>query len=213
MSNGDSDRVRRYYDRAARNYDRSFRWFERLFVGDGRRRVCSHTRARTLEIGVGTGLNFAYYPREIELTGIDVSPAMLDMARARANALGIMPDLMVGDAQALEFPDATFDTIVCTLLLCNIPDGRRALGEAYRVLRPDGRLLLLEHVRSPTAPVRWLEWVLDPLARRAGGCHLLRDPLDYLTAIGFRIDHLARFKAGVIEEVVASKSSAPAEGG
>ena len=182
------------------------RWFERL-LGNGRRRVCSPARGRTLELGVGTGLNFAYYPPEVQLTGIDVSPAMLHLARNRAQALGITPTLMVGDAQALEFPDATFDTVVSTASLCTIPDARGALVEAYRVLRPGSKLLLLEHVRSPVAPVRWLERALDPVARLAGGCHLLRDPLDHLTTIGFDIEHLARFKWGVIEEVVARKSS------
>lgn len=134
---------------------------------------------------------------------------MLDLARGRAQALGIMPDLMVGDAQALEFSDATFDTVVCTLSLCTIPDDVRALREAYRVLGPGGTLLLLEHVRSPVAPVLWLEQLLDPLARPTGGCHLLRDPLDHLSTVGFRIEHHARFKGGVIAEVVARTPSGP----
>jgi ubiquinone/menaquinone biosynthesis C-methylase UbiE len=208
VSTADLDSVRRYYDRAAPDYDRSIRWFERTFLGDGRQRVCAPARARTLELGVGTGLNFGYYPPDVQLTGIDVSPAMVQVARERAQALGIMPNLVVGDAQALEFPDATFDTVVCTISLCTIPDSERALEEAYRVLKPGGQLLLLEHVRSPLAPVRFLEWALDPLARLSSGCHLLRDPLDHLTTIGFGIEHHASSKGGIIEEVVAHKASA-----
>ena len=94
--------------------------------------------------------------------------------------------------------------MVCTLSLCTIPDERRALAEAYRVLRPGGRLLLLEHVRSPVRPVRWVERLLDPLARLAGD-HLLRDPLDHLSAAGFGRERSQRSRWGVIEEIVARK--------
>jgi ubiquinone/menaquinone biosynthesis C-methylase UbiE len=97
--------------------------------------------------------------------------------------------------------------VVCTLALCTIPDERRALVEAYRVLRPGGQLLLLEHVRSPVAPVRWVERLLDPLMVRLAGDHLLRDPLDHIEAVGFSIERCDHSKWGIIEEVVAHKGS------
>jgi len=84
--------------------------------------------------------------------------------------------------------------VVATLCLCTIPDERRALAEAYRVLRPGGRLLLLEHVRSPVGPVRWVPRMLDPALVRLAGDHLLRDPLDHLASLGFAVEQRARSK-------------------
>src|SRR5213594_497933 len=90
---------------------------------------------------------------------------MLAIARARTRELGRDVDLRVGDAQTLEFGDDSFDTVVCTLSLCTIPDDGAAVAEMRRVLRPGGRLLLLEHVRSPLLPVRLAQRLLDPLSR------------------------------------------------
>jgi ubiquinone/menaquinone biosynthesis C-methylase UbiE len=197
--------VRAFFDRSAASYDGWMRPFDRLLLGDGRQRLCACARGRTLEIAVGTGLNLPFYPPDARLTGIDVSPAMLALARGRAQALGRDVELRLGDAQALAFPDGSFETVVFTLALCTIPDERRALAEAHRVLRPDGRLLLLEHVRSPVAPVRWVQRLLDPLFGLVGD-HLLRDPLDHLAATGFRVERCDRSKWGIIQEVVARKT-------
>ena len=142
------------------------------------------------------------------MTGIELSPAMLEIARARARELGRDADLRVGDAQALDFPDECFDTVVCTLSLCTIPDDRAAVAEARRVLRPGGGLLLLEHVRSPLLPVRMGQRLLDPLFVRFEGDHLLREPLEHLRTEGFEIERLERAKLGIVERVAARK---PAE--
>ena len=200
----ETERVRDLFDKSAASYDGWMRPFDRLLLGDGRKGICSRARGRTLELAVGTGLNLPFYPADVQLTGIDVSPAMLALARRRAQALGCAAELRVGDAQALDFPEGGFDTVVVTVSLCTIPDERRALTEARRVLRPGGQLLLLEHVRSPVGPVRWVERLLDPLARLVGE-HLLRDPLDHLGAAGFRVERYERSKWALIEEVVARK--------
>ena len=199
----ENDWLRRYYDRYAASYDGWMRLYDRVMLGDGRR-LCARARGRTLELAVGTGLNLPHYPRDVALIGIDLTPAMLDHAGRRARALGRDIALRTGDAQALDFPDDQFDTVVATLLLSSIPDDRRA-AEAWRVLKPGGRLLLLDHVRSPIAPVRWLQRLLDPLLARFTRVHLLRDPLDYLEAIGFTVERCSRSRCGVVEAVVARK--------
>ncbi len=203
-----SDPVVRVYEQIAGSYDGWMRPFDRLLVGNGRQRLVSRASGRTLELAIGTGLNLPFYPQGVQLTGIDLSPAMLDIATRRAQALGLRVDLRLGDARALDFPDDHFDTVVCTLALCTIPDERGALAEAYRVLRPDGQLLLLEHVRSPVGPVRWAERLLDPLLVRLAGDHLLRDPLDHLESVGFRIERWERSKWGLMEAAVARKGRA-----
>ena len=130
---------------------------------------------------------------------------MLEIARERARVLNRDADLRVGDAQALDFPDERFDSVVCTLSLCTIPDDRAALAEVRRVLRPGGRFLLLEHVRSPVLPIRVAERLLEPLMLRFEGDHLLREPLDHLHAEGFEIERLERSKLGIVERVAARR--------
>ncbi|HEX2281521.1 MAG TPA: class I SAM-dependent methyltransferase [Thermomicrobiales bacterium] len=204
----ETERVRRYYEQIAHRYDEYVGYFEKLLVGDGRRWVCSQARGEVLELAVGTGRNLPYYPADVRLTGVDLTPAMLTIARQRASDLGREVDLRVGDAQNLNLPDTRFDTVVATLALSSIPDDRRAMAEVWRVLRPGGQFLLLEHVRSPHLPVRLLQRVLDPLFVRCYGDHLLREPLDHLATIGFVVDREERSKGGMIKRLVARKPAA-----
>jgi ubiquinone/menaquinone biosynthesis C-methylase UbiE len=201
----ETERVRRHYERTAPKYDRKVGFFERLLFGDGRQWVCSQARGKVLEIAVGTGRNLRHYPPDVALTGIEFSPAMLEIARRRADELGRAVDLRVGDAQALDLPDQSFDSVVCTLSLCTIPDERDAVGEAKRVLRPGGRFLLLEHVRSPLTSIRAGQRLLEPLFVRLEADHLLREPLEHLRAEGFEIERVERSKLGIVERVAARK--------
>jgi ubiquinone/menaquinone biosynthesis C-methylase UbiE len=196
---------RRFYDQYAGDYDRWMRFYDPLVLGDRRGEVCSRARGRTLELAIGTGLNLPFYPDGVRLTGVDLSPAMLAVAEQRARELGLDAELSVGDAQALEFPDDRFDTVVSTLFFSSVPDPRQAAAEVLRILKPGGRLLLLEHVRSPILPVRLVERLLDVPLRRYAGCHLLRDPLDYLGAVGFVVESCRRSRWGIVLEVVARK--------
>jgi ubiquinone/menaquinone biosynthesis C-methylase UbiE len=201
----ETERVRKLQDREAPRYDRNISVFERILFGDGRRWACQQARGHVLEIAAGTARNLPHYPAEVTLTGIDLSPEMLAIGRRRAEQLGRPVDLRVGDAQALQFPDESFDTVLCTLGLCTIPDPRRAVAEARRVLRPGGRLLLLEHVRSPVRSVRAIERLLEPMLVRLAADHLTREPLEYLRAEGFEIERLERSKWGIVERVAARK--------
>jgi ubiquinone/menaquinone biosynthesis C-methylase UbiE len=196
--------ARDLWDAQASGYDRGMRVFEWLLFQGGRAWACSQARGDVLELAVGTGLNLPFYPESVRLTAIDLSPKMLEAARARQRALGSEAELRTGDAQALDFPDSSFDSVMCTLSLCSIPDDGKAVAEARRVLRPGGRFVLLEHVRSPIGPVRFLQRVLQPLFRR-GGDNLLREPLEHLSAEGFDVELLERSKLGFVERVVARK--------
>ncbi len=201
----ETERVRRIWEKLAPRYDKDIAFFERLLFADGRHWVCSQARGEVLEIGVGTGRNLEHYPPSIRLTTIDISPPMLDIARQRASTLGREVDLRVGDAQALEFADESFDTVVFTLSLCSIPDDRKALREARRVLRPGGRLLLLEHVASPRWPVRSVQRLLDWITVRTVADHQVRNPFVHLKELGFEVDRIERLKWGIVERVAARK--------
>jgi ubiquinone/menaquinone biosynthesis C-methylase UbiE len=200
-----TERQRRVWDKRAPAYDRSMALVEKLLLGDGRAWVCSRASGDVLEVAVGTGRNFPFYPRGVRLTGIELSRQMLAIARRRAEALGRRIDLLQADAHTLPFADAAFDTIVCTLSLCSIPDDRRAVVEMKRVLRPGGRLLLLDHVPSTTRLWRAIQRVLETLTLRVEGEHLLRRPLEHLQSEGFEIERAERTKAGIVERISARK--------
>ena len=207
IRDAETGRVLAIWQRYASKYDRQIGFWERVLFGDGREWACSRASGDVLEIAMGTGRNLPFYPPGLSLTGIDLSPATLEIARERARALGSEVDLRVGDAQALEFPDGRFDTVVETLALCSIPDPVKAVSEAWRVLRPGGRLVTLDHVRSPLPAVRMGQRILDPLARRFQADHLLREPLEYVTVQGFEILEKQRLKWGIVERLVARKPS------
>jgi ubiquinone/menaquinone biosynthesis C-methylase UbiE len=200
-----TERQRRVWDKRAPRYDRGMGLMERLFLGDGRARVCSQAGGDVLEIAVGTGRNLPFYPEDARLTGIELSQEMLSIARGRAAQLGRQADLRQGDAQALPFPDASFDAVVCTISLCSIPDDRRAVAEMKRVLRPGGRLLLLDHVPSTVWVWRAIQRLLERITLPMEGEHMLRRPLEHVRAEGFDIEYDARSRAGIIEQIVARK--------
>jgi ubiquinone/menaquinone biosynthesis C-methylase UbiE len=130
---------------------------------------------------------------------------MIELARQRAVELGRTVDLRLGDAEALEFADESFDKVVCTFGLCTIPDDRRAVSEVRRVLRTGGRFVLAEHVRSPIPAVRAVERALEPLTLRFEADHLTREPLEHIRAEGFDVQRLERSKWGIVERVAAAR--------
>ena len=201
----ENERVRSIMDKEAPRYDRQMDFFDRVLFTGGREWTCLGAEGKVLEIAVGSGRNLPVYPKGTSLTAIEFSPEMLKLAKQRAAELGSDADLRLGDAQALDFPDESFDTVVCTLALCTIPDPSKAVGEAYRVLRAGGQFRAIEHVRSPSLLVRGVQRAIDPLSVRFAADHVVREPLEYLRPAGFEIEHLERSKIGIVERVVARK--------
>jgi ubiquinone/menaquinone biosynthesis C-methylase UbiE len=199
------ERLRRYWDKHAKGYDREMAFFEPVLFADGRDWACSHASGDVLEVAIGTGRNLPFYRPDIRLTGVEFSPAMLGIARQRASALGRQVDLRLGDAQALDLPDSVFDTVLCTLSLCGIPDERRAIAEMKRVLRPGGRLVLVDHVAGSPAWVRAIQWLLELITIPLGGEHFRRRPILAVHAAGFVVETSQRSKLGIVERVLARK--------
>ncbi|MGH3859058.1 class I SAM-dependent methyltransferase [Actinokineospora sp.] len=196
----------RQWDRYAERYDRDIGFFERVQFKGGREWVCAQASGEVLEVAVGTGRNLPFYPEGVRLTGLDFSAAMLDIARARVLETSHKVTLIQGDAQRLPFDDSSFDTVVCTLGLCGVPDERGAIAEMHRVLRPGGRLLLLDHIGSHHKPIRLVQRLLELVTVRMIGDYQTRRPLPLVEAAGFRVDRRERLKAGTVERLAATKT-------
>lgn len=163
-------------------YDLAMWPAERFYLGRLRRELLGAATGRVLEIGAGTGANARHYPVSPRVVLAEPHAAML----ARAPAVGARR--VVAPAELLPFPSASFDTVVSTLVLCTVQDPGAALSETRRVLRPGGRLLLLEHVRSQDARAAAIQSRLTPSwSRIARGCHLNRDTLRAVDSAGFRV--------------------------
>lgn len=199
-------RARSQYDAYASHYDFDTHLYERAMLGDGRSWACSQARGDVLEVAVGTGRNLGYYPPGVRLTGIDLSPGMLALARTRADGMEPPVSLLEGDAQAMPLADASFDTVICTLGLSSIPDDRAAITEMHRVLRPGGHLVLLGHVASPHRPVRAVQRLLERASARRGVQDVqTRHMAALVRDTGFTIIYRQSFRLGVIERLTAIK--------
>jgi ubiquinone/menaquinone biosynthesis C-methylase UbiE len=154
-------------------------------------------RGRVVEIGFGSGANLAHYPATVEsVTAIEPNEGMRDRAAARIGASPVPVELVAGTAERIPFPDRSFDTAVSTLTLCTVADPMQVLGELRRVLRDDGRLIVLEHGLSEERGVaRWQNRLDRFQSIVACGCHLNRPIVDLVERGGFRFDALRKFYA------------------
>jgi ubiquinone/menaquinone biosynthesis C-methylase UbiE len=160
--------------------------------GPYRQRVVAAAQGRVLEIGVGSGLNLALYPRAVTVViGLDASAALLQRARRATRTDRLSVEFVHGSAEAIPLEARSVDTVVVTWTLCSIPDAVRALLEARRVLRAEGRLLFVEHGRAPDPGVAGWQDRLTPVWKHvAGGCHLNRPVAELIEASGFQIEQL-----------------------
>lgn len=172
--------------------------------GGWRWELLGAVRGRTLEIGCGWGHNFAHYPAEAAVVAFDYDAARVRSSARRPHFRAGRIPLAVADAQHLAWADASFDAVVGTLVFCSIPRPAQALAEIRRVLKPDGQLYLVEHVRSHHA---WLGRAQDALApgwkALTGGCHLNRDTEAALLTAGFQLEQRRVGYAGVLKLLIA----------
>ena len=195
----------RIWDKMAPRYDRDIQFWEKVQFGGGREWIGARAKGRVLEVAVGTGRNFDFYSRRVGITGVDLSPDMLDIARRHAIDLDLEVNLRVAAAEALPFDDDSFDTAVCTLSLCTIPDPAASIAEMKRVLRQGGQLLLLDHIGSSWWPIWAAQRLVEQLTVRTAGEHMTRRQLPLAEAAGFDIVETQRLKAGTVERIAARK--------
>ncbi|MBG9653820.1 class I SAM-dependent methyltransferase [Bacillus firmus] len=174
------------YDRISLLYD----WMDKMIKDEWRNSLLANVRGDILEVGIGTGINLKYYPKDINsLTGVDFSEGMLNIARKKKKKLQVdfKVILMNADIQVLPFPDNTFDSIVSTCVFCSVPDPVKGLKELKRVCKPEGEIFMIEHMRSSNHLAGVLMDALNPLTVRLWGANINRDTLHNIDLSGLVI--------------------------
>ena len=195
--------LRDRYERIAPFYDFLDGPFEQRRYRFIRPHLFAGLSGRILDAGVGTGRNIPYYPEGAVVTGVDLSPAMLGRARARAQEVGRAVDLQLMDVTKLEFPDASFDAAVASFLFCVLPDEMQAdaLRELRRVVKPGGALRLLEYVRPSGTWRRFIARLWGPWMKWAYGAGFDRRTEEHVRALGLEIVE-ARFVVGDLIKMI-----------
>lgn len=201
-----TETAKKRWDRAARTYDLMESLVERFRFRKRRQRLWSKVEGtRILEVGVGTGKNFLYYPADVEITAIDFSPKMLERARSKARRQNVKAHLLQMDAQHLEFEDNTFDTVAATCVFCSVPDPVCGLTEVERVCKPGGKVILLEHVLSANRILALLMNLVNPLVVRMMGTNVNRRTVENVTKSGLVLEQVLDLGVDTFKLIEARK--------
>ncbi len=196
-------KLSRKWDRHASTYDRMSEPMEHMLgFAQARAPLFAGLSGTVLELGVGTGRNLPYYPQDASMIALDLSRGMIDHAVYKARALSRPVSFVVGDVEDLPFEDASLDAVVGSGVFCCVPDAERGFREIKRVLKPGGKVVLLEHVR-PYGLLGLLFDLFDPLVNWFMGPHINRRTLESMRAAGLVIEHEENMHSNWVKLVVA----------
>ncbi|WP_339060366.1 class I SAM-dependent methyltransferase [Tepidibacillus marianensis] len=177
--------IQKRYNRVAKVYD----WMDVIIRDKWRKSVYDGMKGNLLEVGVGTGKNIPFYPKDAFVTGIDFSSNMLAKAKERLEKYPANVRLLLMDAQNMEFEDNTFDGVITTCVFCSVPDPIKGLKEIRRVIKPNGIVRMLEHMRSDQPVMGKMMDVINPLVVNVVGANINRDTMHNLELAGFTLKH------------------------
>jgi ubiquinone/menaquinone biosynthesis C-methylase UbiE len=198
--------TRKRYNRIAPVYDLMEGLVEKSHFSKWRELLWSKIEGKKiLEIGVGTGKNFLYYPIGKDITAIDFSDRMLNQAKLKAEKLQISVNLQQMDVQDLEFEDDAFDTVVATFVFCSVPDPIKGLKEIKRVCKSGGKVLLLEHVLSDNRFLAFLMNMVNPLVVITMGPHINRKTVENVSISGLKVEKVTGLAARIFKLIEARK--------
>lgn len=200
--------TQRRYDRLAAIYDLRTYMAEEYVFKKFRQMLWSQIKGgRVLELGVGTGANIPYYPKECRVTAVDLSEQMLERAKRRAAKLGVGVDLQLMDAQRLTFPDNTFDAAITTCVFCSVPNPVQGLRELGRVVKPGGDIWLMEHMRVDKPVIGPIMDFVNPFVLRMMGANINRRTVENVKLAGLQIETIEDLAGTVFRLIHAHPSS------
>ncbi|MGZ5056567.1 MAG: class I SAM-dependent methyltransferase [Methylobacter sp.] len=202
----DSAVIRKRYDRIAPYFEGMEAVMEGLFFRSWRKKLWAKVEGHhILEVGVGTGKNFDYYPKDTRITAIDFSEQMLKQAVQNRSRKHVKVDLELMDVQSLCFADNSFDTVICSFVFCSVPSAVKGLKEVYRVCKPGGQVLLLEHVISSNPVFAAVMNLLNPIVVRLVGANINRNTVKNVKACAFTSVHVDDRSSDIIKLIEARK--------
>ena len=202
----ENDIIRKRYDRIAPYFEMMEAMMEGLFFKSWRKNLWSRVEGHhILEVGVGTGKNFEYYPPGARVTAIDFSPAMLKQASQKKAQKAVKVDLDLMDIQSLAFADSSFDTVIASFVFCSVPQPLKGLKELHRVCKPGGQVLLLEHVISTKPLLAKVMNFFNPIILILVGANINRNTLRNIKAAGFAWVIVDQQSSHIIKLVEARK--------
>ncbi|MCJ7522361.1 MAG: methyltransferase domain-containing protein [Dehalococcoidia bacterium] len=201
-----TENAKRRWNRTAVFYDLMMALIERLRLSKYRALLWSRVESsRVLEIGVGTGKNFPYYPPDAEIDAVDFSEKMLERAKDRAKKQKVRVHLQQMDVQNLDFADNAFDTVAATLVFCSIPDPVRGIKEVERVCKPGGKVVLLENNFSSIPILGWFVKLINPIALWMIGADFNRHPEENVAKSGLKVERVTNLGRGLWKLIEARK--------
>ncbi|QQK75230.1 class I SAM-dependent methyltransferase [Salicibibacter cibarius] len=183
------------FDKQAKKYDKRRKNGQAYKF---RRRIFQEANGKVLEVAIGSGLNFPFYNREIELTGLDFSHEMLKTAQNAAKNYPFKTTLIQTDVETAEFNENSFDTIISSASLCAYQEPVNVLNSFQKWCKPEGKILMMEHGISANKPLAWLQKSLDPLALKVVGCHQNRNISEIVKKSYLKINREERYLAGYL---------------
>ncbi len=202
----DSSTIKKRYDRIAPYFDGIEAVMEGLFFKRWRKQLWAKVDGHhLLEVGVGTGKNFDYYPANARITAIDFSERMLKQASYKKQRKNIAVELDLMDVQSLCFADNSFDTVIATFVFCSVPLPHKGLKELYRVCKPGGQVLLLEHVLSSKPIIAKLMQFLNPVVVKLFGANINRDTVKNVKACAFVSVRIDEHSSDIVKLIEATK--------
>jgi len=191
--------IKQRYNRTAAFFD----LMTRVIPNETHRRAFSLVSGNILEVGVGTGANFPYYPVGSRVTAIDFSPGMLARAKEKVSEAPIPVTLLEMDVEHMSFPDAEFDSVITTCVFCSVPNPVAGLKEIRRVCKPDGRIVLLEHMRSENPVIGWLMDRFNFVSLYLVGANINRRTMDNIKAAGLQVETVENLFFDILKLIVA----------
>lgn len=197
-----NEMIRRRYNRAAQFYDLFEKPMEIMSLKKWRIELMKDLKGKVLEVGVGTGKNIEYYPKDIDITAIDFSEKMLEKAKEKAKWFNKKVNLIQMDAQDLKFHDNIFDTVFTTCVFCSVPDPIKGLKEIRRVCKPTGKIIMIEHVRSERKVLGLIMDILNPIVVNTYGANINRRTVENIHKSGYTNVEVTNLFSDIVKKIV-----------